>query len=170
MTDDEPIEEHMQRRKMLLDGWLGMRALQLLHKCGDIERLYPGEIKQPTTFAPVREPECRFVVRPPRALVADGYREKFPEALSRLRVSQKYSGQLGVPRHKLQRRGEGYEGKGASSGGNLPKQSLDDFVQRLQLRESRWRKFVMILAHGPHAFCIVGRPLGIRVRGDVGQR
>ncbi len=55
------------------------------------------------------------------------------------------------------------QGQGRSCRGDLPEETHHDFIQCLEFCERRRREHMMILAHRPHTFRVVGCALGIRV-------
>jgi hypothetical protein len=107
MADDEPVEQHPKRRQVLLYGGLGMRRLQLLNEWGDADGFDRSQIEQSAPLAPVRKSARRFVMGPPRVLVADIRCEEFPEALGGPGVTQEYGRKPGAQARKLDRGREG---------------------------------------------------------------
>ena len=50
----QPVEQHAQRRQVLLDRGRRELALQLLDERGDVERLHVGELVDAVLLAPLR--------------------------------------------------------------------------------------------------------------------
>jgi hypothetical protein len=87
MPHDKPVEQHPQRRQVLLHRWLGMGALQVLDKGCDVNRPYRRQVEQAARFAPVRESARPLIIGPPRVSVTDVRREEFVKI--RVSVSEK---------------------------------------------------------------------------------
>ncbi len=81
----QPVEQHPQRRQMLLDRRRREAALQILDEGGDVERLDVGELGQAVRLAPGGEAARRVQIGPAGVVIVDLRGEELEHALRRLR-------------------------------------------------------------------------------------
>jgi hypothetical protein len=79
LAGDRPVEEHADRRELLLDRGRLHRSLQLLDIAGDVMRPDRRE-REAAVLTPVEKPVARPQIRPPGVRVADIRREEFDMA------------------------------------------------------------------------------------------
>jgi len=72
MAHNQPVKQHAQHCQMLFHSGLGVRLLESLDIGCDINRPYPGEIKNAASFSEDRKPARRLVIGPPSISIADG--------------------------------------------------------------------------------------------------
>ena len=81
LADNQPVEQHPDRREVQFDGRLGGRLLQHLDVSGDVNRLDVREPADLVALDPGKKVTRGPVIGHAGVLVADGRREKFKEAL-----------------------------------------------------------------------------------------
>jgi hypothetical protein len=77
LADDEPIEQHADRREVLFDRGFGGRRLQRLDIGGDMHGLDIGELADAVLLDPGEERAHGPVISHARVLVADVGRKEF---------------------------------------------------------------------------------------------
>ena len=77
LADDEPVEQHADRREVLLDGRLGGRRLQRLDVGGDMHRLDIDELANAVLLDPSEERADGPIISQARVPVADVGGEEF---------------------------------------------------------------------------------------------
>jgi hypothetical protein len=82
----QPVEQHADRREVLLHRRLGGRRLQRLDIGGDMQRLDVGELADPAPLDPCEELTRGPVISHARVAVADAGGEKFEEAAGGMRA------------------------------------------------------------------------------------
>jgi len=82
LADHEPVEQHADRRQVLLCGRLRVRGLQGLDISSDVDRLDIDELDNAVLFEPGEEIAGGAVIGQPRVFVADRGGEEFAIALS----------------------------------------------------------------------------------------
>ena len=78
------VEQHPERRQVLLDGRRGELALQVLDEGGDVEGLDVGQTSDAVGVAPLGEASRRVQVRLAGVVVVDLRGEEFEDALGGL--------------------------------------------------------------------------------------
>ena len=78
----QPVEQHPQRRQVLLHRRRRELALQLLDECRDVERLHVGELVQAVSLAPRGEAARGIEIGFARVVVVDLRGEEFQHALA----------------------------------------------------------------------------------------
>ncbi len=79
LADDQPVEQHADRREVLLHRRLGGRRLQRLYIGGDVHGLDVGELADAVLLDPGEERAHGPVIGHARVLVADVGGEEFQE-------------------------------------------------------------------------------------------
>jgi hypothetical protein len=140
VADHEPVEQHTQRRQVLLDRGRRELTLKLLDERCDMRRLDRGQLFDAARLAPVGEAPRGIHVRLARMVVVDLGRDKFEEA----------PGGLGC---------RGKEGEGSTGGGRGGDESggswfgfwrgiyIECYKKRLSHTKRQGEKFVV---NGPH--------------------
>jgi len=80
LADHQPVEEHADRRQMLLHGRLGHGVLELFDIGRDVQRLDADELVDAVLLEPGEELPRRAVIGGARVFVADPGGEEFEEA------------------------------------------------------------------------------------------
>ena len=80
LADHQPVEQHADRREVLLDRRLGGGRLQRLDIGGDMQRLDIGQLADVVTLDPSEERTRCPVIGHARVAVADAGGEEFEEA------------------------------------------------------------------------------------------
>jgi hypothetical protein len=84
LADDQPVEEHADRRQMLLHRRLRHRGLELFDIGGDEQRLDADELVDAVLLEPGEEVAHGPVIGGARVLLADRGGEEFEEAARRM--------------------------------------------------------------------------------------